>query len=228
MKNFVDVEPVVENQKLVQFKGMWIRPEQGDEKMVKEAGQWKRVTIFDYSRSVLLDLGGHIGSFPRWALENLNPKLIVSVEPEPSNIFVFKKNFVDNKRVVLHECAVVSSNEKRVKFYPGVTYAANSGLYPTRYRREIEVDAFNFRSLLNALKPTLIKCDIEAGEYLLNWKNLPKYVKEVCMEFHRHNAKSLLQQNEIDEALLQSGFKHIRPPKQNPSFGCSAIYSRRV
>lgn len=83
----------------------WVMKEQLEDKFYDH--EFARVKKGD----VVLDIGAHIGTFTRFAL-NKGAQLIVAFEPDPSNIVCFKQNFekeIREQRVILIEAAAWNS-----------------------------------------------------------------------------------------------------------------------
>ena len=72
--------------------------------------------------STIIEVGAHYGEDTVGFLKSLNPSCIHCFEPDPRNIFIFKK-YVKDLNIFLHECAVSDKNEKQVDFY--LSYVAN-------------------------------------------------------------------------------------------------------
>lgn len=179
-------------------------------------------------RSVL-DLGGHIGAFA-WHMQNKgNAKSIVSVEPDPSNIEVFEKNCPDVK--LLKGAVVDDPSLRQVPLYLGKNYSSTNSLEYFQGRRSTAVRALQWTKLLDMRKWAGIKCDIEGGEYLLNWGLVPKHVRALAFEFHYMRPEWEAKQIAIHKLLLKMGFTAIREPNWKPSWhikACLACYTREV
>jgi hypothetical protein len=64
----------------------------------------------------------------------------------------------------------------------------------------------------------VIKCDIEGGEFGLDWRIIPPEVKFIVMEIHQQRPQWIEQMKEIDQQLLDLGFEHVRKPKHELTF----------
>jgi len=139
------------------------------------------------SHDKVLDIGGHIGCFAsRVKLEKEVP--VVSVEPESSNYEVLlanskKFNFMSMRFAVTAD----DKHGKEIQLY--VNPLKNNALHslvPVRGRPTQNIDAFGFNILLFRYEPTIIKCDIEGGEYDLPWLSLERWpqIRMVIMELH--------------------------------------------
>ena len=72
--------------------------------------------------SIILEVGAHYGEDTVGFLSSLNPSCIHCFEPDPRNIFIFKK-YVKDPNIFLHEYAVSDKDEKQVEFH--LSYVAN-------------------------------------------------------------------------------------------------------
>lgn len=170
-----------------------------------------------------LDVGGHVGSFTYFSLNHLKVASIVSIEPDPANVEVYKKNWSRNKKVRLIEGAAVSSDDKEITLYLGKTYSATNSIQAIRGRDSVTVKAIPFRKTLSEVKPTLLKCDIEGGEYLLDWEKLPSYVKVLSIEYHYTRDSWLDDQIKLDKLFRKQGFKAIKAPANQLTFNGASV-----
>ena len=197
--------------------GLWVR-NKGDQGVIKQMKDYKSLLRCGIPSPVILDLGGYIGTFAWFALNNLSPKMVISVEPDPSNAEVFKKNFGHHDGVILHQSACTMKSEDTVSLYLGKTYASCNSLEPFRGRQKVDVTTVSFPVMLDMYQPDIIKCDIEGGEFGLDWTNLPDCVKFIVMEIHQQRPAWIEQMKEIDQQLLDQGFEHVVRPKHYVTF----------
>lgn len=66
--------------------------------------------------SIIIEIGAHYGEDSSGYLRSLNPRHLYCFEPDPRNIFMFRKH-VHDPIISLVECAVSSKNETEVDFY---------------------------------------------------------------------------------------------------------------
>lgn len=202
--------------------GLWIR-DNTDISVIKEQfPMYKELKELDL-KGTFLDLGGFIGTFVWFAKEHLKPTHIVSVEPQSSSWRVHEVNFQGDPMVTLLKAAVVENGPETINLYLGKTYPSCSSLQPIRGRSVEVVKTVEFKQLLDEHKPVLIKCDIEGGEYLLDWGELPEYVKSLCFEFHHSREGWLEKQIALDECLLAQGFTHVKAPKNKITYQRTTI-----
>ena len=182
--------------------------DRGDVGIFLEQKEWE--ILPEEAQGVILDLGSHCG-YSTWFFQRRGLQ-VIPVEPDPQNIRVFKKNFPS---LNLIERAVTNQSGETLPLYLGKTYSAKNSLFEFRGRDSIDVGTISFRELLQQWNPNVIKCDIEGGEYLLDWSNLPKNLQYIVMELHYNRPdweeKSLI----LDQTLINQGFKYLKPPRFN-------------
>lgn len=200
-----------------ELSGLYVR-DKGDQGVVKQMKDYKTLLTCGINNPVILDLGGFIGTFAWFATRNLNPMIVVSVEPDPSNIEVFKKNWPHDLRVELIEAAVTMKDDDTLPLYLGKTYRSCNSLEPFRGRQRVDVKTVSFHRLLQEYQPDIIKCDIEGGEFGLNWTDLPECVRYIVMEIHQQRPQWIEQMKIIDRQLLNQRFIHVRKPKHEQTF----------
>lgn len=116
---------------------------------------------------VVVDVGGHLGTFTRFALIQGADK-VVTFEPEPTNIACFKKSFSDEiaqGRVILVEAAAWEKREE-LRFALDPT-DPNTGMGQVRGDGHLTVQGVTIDDTLAELGVTtvdFIKMDIEGAE----------------------------------------------------------------
>jgi FkbM family methyltransferase len=173
--------------------------------------------------SLLLDVGANIGSVTRLAWER--GAEVVAVEPDPDNAEQWRKNaLLLDDRVRLIEAAVVPRIPEDLfgQHQTTTLYLASTGTHSTVIRsreRGVEVKAIAWADLLS-LSPTSLKCDIEQGEYDLDWRSLPDSVRCIALELHRVcSAPTRIKAQRIVKQIEAQGFirKFERPLVMKPS-----------
>lgn len=213
--------------------GVWLRPETLDDEVWKEAGTYVR-WMPPREGDVLLDVGANIGAVTRAYLE-AEPGVawVVGFEPEPDNCVMWRKNLAGwwgdgTGRVgaragtaILHERAVVGGGEVDAgKVELLVSEAGNRGAHSTlrktrSSRKKIEVAATGLGKMLEVYQPTLLKVDIEGGEYDMQEElaAVGESVRAVAIEYHL-NAMSQGRARELavemDRRFLEQGFRVVR------------------
>lgn len=193
----------------------------GDAGVVKEQRQCYRLMLeHDFRGGPMLDIGGHIGAFAQFIRQNPTVGHITSVEPDPNNIRVFKKNLSRLGDCKLVEAAVVpgltESKAESVILYLGKNYPSCNSLEPFRGREEVAVAPVSWEQLLQEHPWTGIKCDIEGGEYLLDWTRIPDHVTMIAMEYHFQRPHWATLFRKIHRQLTkQNFFRTKKMPKVN-------------
>lgn len=168
---------------------------------------------------VVLDIGAHIGVFAAQALDAGVSRLIC-VEPEFDNQVILRKNVAlrrPDDTVILQGAASADHADTITLWRHYRTGWAHTTVEPkakVRSRTAYPVAAFNFEEMVNEYRPTVIKMDIEGGEYDLmdSLPVLPPWVVEVALEFHygrkdwrRTRAPAIVAR------MKEQGFAEIRP-----------------
>jgi FkbM family methyltransferase len=159
---------------------------------------------------VWLDVGGHLGFFAIRMLKQF-PKIknIVSYEALPHNVTFAIENlkindFQDKCQMV--QAAIMPNDEKVIDFF----ISKDSGKHSTlqvRGREVIQVPAVNINDVIEEVKPTAIKVDIEGAEYQLlpaikDWSG----IRVAIIEWH-FNAIKPLDGSKQDETFRSSAFR---------------------
>jgi FkbM family methyltransferase len=196
--------------------GLWVRGD-ADIGVIAQQKDYKLLTTLGLVKPKILDLGGYIGTFVWFAKKNLDPEWIVSVEPDPRNAEVWEVNWGNDNQCLQIKMAVTKNGGEILPLYLGKTYASCNSLEHFRGRTTVDVHTVAFSNLLER-NPTLIKCDIEGGEFGLDWSALPDSVEAIAMEIHQQRPQWIDQMKIIDQQLLDQGFNHVRKPKHELTF----------
>jgi len=195
-----------------------------DDYVVREVlgGAYKKLNIT--ADDVVLDIGLNIGIFTVYALSK-GAKKVYSFEPEVDNYKMAATNLqlnnFDPSKYDLCNAAVVGNKDKRRSF--SVNTKKNKGghsLVHKRGRDTVTVACVNINEIMEKTKATVIKMDIEGGEYeCLKAVKSFDGVREMELEFHHahlNDTKTHAKYNEII-ALLKTHFTHVegREPKGN-------------
>jgi FkbM family methyltransferase len=209
---------------LEQHKGYWVRPGTLDKYIVDELPGYGILPLKANDR--VLDVGGCIGSYARWAA-GLAEK-VWTYEPMPDNFAVLKKNVAGLANVSAHQLAVTTSEDEVIPFY--VNVGLNKGAHsviPTRGRQVIHVRTERWRHIMAKLKPTKIKMDCEGAEYDLLQPPLNKHVQGLVIEYHLTKTGQRAAACELHERLIIQGFDPIREPILNTgAWTAFAAYKR--
>lgn len=194
--------------------GILYRPETFDEWILKESRGYFSIGIKDYD--TILDLGGHVGCFAARAMLENKKAVCLSIEAEESNYKVLR----ENAKKFDFECeygAIVedSFNGSAIDLY--VNELKNNALHsivPVRGRNVQVVKGIGFRRIMCDWLPTIIKCDIEGGEYQLPWECLAEHnqVRMVIMELHLTHKGHREEGKRMIDRMQKTGFTIMRYP----------------
>jgi FkbM family methyltransferase len=161
------------------------------------------------SGKIVLDIGGNIGAFARWAILN-GAKQVISIEPEQSNFECLLENTKGLNVVCLRGCLDLDDGFTKIYLSTG-TNPGNTTQTPRRGRFEQTVPKVSFHSVMSKYKPESVKVDCEGAEYNIGRASMwPHCVKNVCGEVHINGFGRQAAMNYINE---YSGWKKIITPK---------------
>lgn len=142
---------------------------------------------------VVLDCGGHIGTFAMYVKQNYPSALVYSLEPVPENQELFLRNISLNNMVGVTLVKYALSGEHGQfyidlsnKQFDAVSLQENKPLH----RNFVEVTALTFREVVSSYglqRVDLLKMDVEGAEYDILGKTLSsmnEFVKRIIMEYH--------------------------------------------
>lgn len=190
-----------------------------DNMTVKSIGQYRSCPI--PAGCKVLDVGGHIGTFTNYALEQ-GAGFVVAYEPEPDNFRMLQINTA-GKPVEIHNKALTADGrDVQLNVKTSGHTGGHSIVYDGKTRNHIIVPSEAFLEVVHRVQPNVVKIDCEGAEYEFDLPNsLPDSVQYVTMEIHL-NRKSL---REIEAPKLIAGFSNwhaIKEPKVTPK-GWQAI-----
>jgi FkbM family methyltransferase len=167
--------------------GLYYRPDCNDKLIIAEIrGSYADLPI--RRGDVFLDLGAHIGGASRAALDR-GAKQAVAVEADPSSVIVLRRNLRGRPARIVW-AAVTSAPERAIPFYtrPDRPHLS-SARADDAGRQRVMVPTVSLGALLDTFRPTVVKCDIEFGEYELpELRALPPTVRVLALEVHvRHD-----------------------------------------
>jgi len=210
--------------------GVWIRPGTGDEGIPREQKLWAPMDL--HGRTVL-DLGGHIGCFAVYAL-NQGAKKVVSVEPHPDNCEMFEMNLKDHDNVDLYQAAVVESTYigNAVPLYcTGRKGTSTHSLYSFYRRKTVDVPVMTLDDLLHSSRISAVKIDIEGSEYRLMddiLRLFPKFhVQMIGMELHAAKDEWKILAKRFVKELEKSYVPIVRPSINKAWFAKIGIWELR-
>lgn len=193
-------------------RDLYLRPDTFDDSVAAEVSGYKLLNPRD--GGTLLDIGGNIGAVSRWWLKNGGDR-VVSVEPEPDNAAILRRNVEEfGERALVLEAAAVNRNApKTLNLYlnNGINKGAHT-IRETRGRDSIEVPTVPLFDLLEQHRPNAVKIDIEGGEFQLveEITSLPETVSRFAIEYHLNPKGHRELGREIDATLQSQGWRPVR------------------
>jgi FkbM family methyltransferase len=162
----------------------------------------------------VLDIGGNIGAAAEFFIDR-GARHVVSYEPDPGNAAMFKLNMRDVMQyglVELHQAAVTKRDGSVLLYTNNGPNKACHSVVEKRGYSSIEVLGDAFEHVLNEHYPSVIKCDIEGGEYGLPWELLESrpYVRVVIIELHTQKPEWRTQHAPALMALMKTlGYRQV-------------------
>ena len=202
-----------------------VRPGTLDEYVVKEC--YGKMYFDEYIKyrpeDVVLDVGANIGAYSVRVSKHVTA--VHSYEASPENYEVALKNIELNsaRNVHLHNLALVGTDVKTLDFFlnTGKNKGAHS-LLVKRGREKQTVNAYRFSKALQESKATMVKMDIEGGEWdifsndTIDWTGVRGFV------FEWHHAilrdKTYEKRKWLEEYLKKHFDNVIMPQKLNSSW----------
>jgi len=167
-------------------RGLWLREgDTGDRDVTGEISSYSKLPVLP--GDVVLDIGAHIGAFTTLVAIPRGASLVVAIEPDAENFAVLKRNVAPfQQSVEAYRGAVVHGHEPTVTLQLCANKSSMHTLVPTRGREGVKVQAICFSELLKFWRPSVVKMDIEGGEYSLmdELMLLPDYVEALAIEIH--------------------------------------------
>lgn len=132
---------------------------------------------------IVLDIGGNIGGFARYAAIN-GAKKVISIEPEESNFKCLQENTRGLGVVCLRGCLDKEDGETKIYLSTGIN-AGNTSQTSRRGRFSQVVPKISFAKIMSSYQPESVKIDCEGAEYNIGRAFMwPSSVKNVCGEIH--------------------------------------------
>jgi FkbM family methyltransferase len=200
----------------------YTRPGTYDEQVVEESSDY--LALRPCEPDILLDIGANIGAVSkRFLLAGISR--VICVEPEPRNYALLERNLSPYQgRHHLINAAAASSNGHRELWLSSDSNKGKHSLVRQSHGSRISVAVVSLRELLDSHDPTLLKVDIEGGEYELEptMAKLPATVRGVALELHFAESgwRSRLAPILI-RSLEEQGFMTVRPPDLRSPEICS-------
>lgn len=191
-------------------------------------GEVKDYHLLDVKDKIVLDIGAHVGFSVNYFLEQ-GAKGIYAFEADPETFKVLEENFGSNPKCMLVNEAVTGYGGASITFYrkkntrDGTIHAPkNSGVGVT----ELTVASRNFRDILLALSPSVLKIDCEGAEHTFNFSNLPACVEYIAMELHIGRTVWKQNSEHIVKQLASQKFVALKEPVFTDLFATVGVWKR--
>jgi len=233
INNFLHLKGWVDT-KTIEVKGVnaLVRLETSDEFVIEEI--FKRKTYNKLNilpQDIVLDIGLNIGAFTILALQK--GAVVHSYEAEEDNFKIAQHNIKINNlenNYTINNKAIIGNDDKVRPF--SINVKRNKGahsLVAKRGRDTVNVNCININEVLEKVKPTIIKMDIEGGEYeCLKAVKSFKGVKELILEFHHAHLNDIKTRDKYKEiiSILKNHFKEVSYKEEPKGAWVTLIYCK--
>lgn len=204
-----------------QTYNLWVRPGTSDDFICDEAKDYERLFVDVKNYDVLLDIGANIGAVSNLA-KDINPHLtIIAYEPEIENYNMLVKNVDDFYNISVVNAAIGSGEGMVELKVDNGSFKAKHSVKNREFKnghKTAIVKKYDFRSEILKNNATLLKIDIEGGEYDLDFKDIPKQVKGIAIEIHLIDNNYYAMLDLYRELLDQFPFQLGDRPKDNVQY----------
>lgn len=216
---------------LAQKEGFWYRVGTQDTLSIADTRKLFRHPCAPEPLDVVLDLGAHIGTFTRRALDR-GAEFVRAVEPEPANCDLFLKNVTYTAdRWDLWQGAAAKTDTGRVDLYLNHNKGTDSHtIQPIRGREVISVPAWTLQQLCLDFEPTFVKIDIEGGEFSLDIvDSFPASADRLFIEFHFFRKKGDRERSATlrEQIIHELGFEPVWESRWTPNAWWAEAMFRR-
>lgn len=179
---------------------------------------------------VLLDVGANVGAVTRRFLL-AGVKYAIAFEPERQNRALLRLNTQEfgARAVVRSEAIAAEAGQRLLWMHKGRNRGLHS-LVKRPGRRPTVVSSVSLGSVFHEYSPTLLKIDIEGGEYELlpAFEEIPDQVRAIALEVHLNGNewRSHLAPHLI-EVIRGQGFRDVRSPRIGAGNPCTLAIWRR-
>ena len=171
---------------------------------------------------VLLDLGAHIGTSVKYALDR-GVDHVIAVEMLPDTISLLRRNFGQHPQVTIVPAAVAGENAPDVlatRLFRN-PMGASVSTWNSKARTSSLVPTVPITGLLHGYRPNKVKFDIENSEYdvitpyaQVLWN---AGIERIAGEMHTASAATCEMARELSEALQTVGYQTNKPVSGYPT-----------
>lgn len=149
---------------------------------------------------VVLDLGANIGASARLFLDKGAAK-VIAIEPDPRNVLLAQRNLAGQPALVIWAAVASTIGRTTVHVRKDKPYLTST-ISDTDRKAVPGVPTLTLSGLLAKFHPTVVKCDIEFGEYdLPELRALPAFVRVLALEVHIRYDLVFANLRQTDEEL---------------------------
>lgn len=184
-----------------------IVPQGNDKPYRPDMGVCRKVAF--KPKDVVVDIGAYVGTFSLMAAA-AGVRRVLACEPSPRQLAILRRNARPWSNLQVLNAAVVGDDRRKVKFYPGRHGIADSFIASRQRSTPIVVPAVCYKDV-TALA-TVVKMDIEGGEYRIDLTRPSSFLRTLIVDFHRTKDWAVAVP-QIGQALRAKGFKSLLDPK---------------
>lgn len=206
---------------------LYLRPDTWDFNICLEQRHYMPLDI--KPDSIILDLGAHIGSFAKLAIE-LNAKKVICFEAAKDNFDVLKLNAKLHPQIEAYH-RVITSDPKAKSLQLQRHSGINTGMHSI-YRKTgtgtERVVTYDFEKAFEVFEPDFVKVDIEGSEYFLNWKSALRIHKPLRMVIEYHLDLPTFRSVALPchELIMTCGYQCYKAPDFTHAHQTYAFYER--
>jgi FkbM family methyltransferase len=210
----------------------FVRPETSDPFVFQEvtSNTYRKLNI--HVSDIVLDIGMNIGIFSCLAIQR-GAKRVIGFEAEPKNYEIALENIRLNgctSRCNPINLAVVGNKDTQRDFF--INVKKNKGahsLVEKRGRDVIKVNCIDINDILEKYKPTVMKMDIEGGEYELI-KSIKSFrgIREFIFEFHHAHLNDIKTHEKHFELIeiMERHYEIVEARRETKKAWVTLIYCR--
>ena len=169
---------------------MFVRPNTSDDFICDEAQDYEPLFVDSNFNDVFADIGANIGAVSKLAKLNEPGLTIIAYEPDDENFDLLDINVSDEYNISIINKAIGNGIGKVELKIDNGSFKAKHSLVDREFKHGYTsrmVDQCDFMSELIENNITIMKIDIEGGEYNLDLSNLPNKIKAFAIEIHLIN-----------------------------------------